>query len=120
MSSGEVSGDLVRAGFVEDSGQGYAALVLADQDGGSLEIQRSRSADDQDVALVMDTYCLSVNGGAATCYGGVADWAVTGNVLRLRLTAEAATVLGLPESLVIAVVPGDVAIVSAQLPRLVR
>jgi hypothetical protein len=44
----------------------------------------------------LDTYCLVVNPGQATYYGGVLQCRMTGTELRLRLTPEAADILELP------------------------
>jgi hypothetical protein len=54
--------------------------------------------DDQDEPG-MDTYCLVVNPGQATYYGGVLECRITGTELRLRFAAEAADILELPADL---------------------
>jgi immunity protein 10 of polymorphic toxin system len=52
--------------------------------------------DPQEILLGMDTYCLVVDPGQATCYGGVRECVLDGQRLRLTLTAEAAGSLGMP------------------------
>jgi hypothetical protein len=44
----------------------------------------------------LDTYCLVVDPGQATHYGGVRECELRGSRLRLTLTAEAANSLGMP------------------------
>jgi hypothetical protein len=44
----------------------------------------------------MDTYCLVVDPGQATCYGGVRECELGSGRLHLTLTAEAAGTLGMP------------------------
>jgi hypothetical protein len=51
--------------------------------------------DEQEIGLAMDTYCLVVDPGQATHYGGVLECELSGDALRLRLTVEAAEILGL-------------------------
>jgi len=52
--------------------------------------------DPQEVNSGMDTYCLVVDPGQATCYGGVRECELGGGRLRLALTEEAAGSLGMP------------------------
>jgi hypothetical protein len=52
--------------------------------------------DEQEIALGMDTYCLVVDPGQATHYGGVKECEFTGTELRLVLAEDAATALGMP------------------------
>jgi hypothetical protein len=52
--------------------------------------------DPQEIDLGMDTYCLVVDPGQATCYGGVRECELGGGRLRLALTEEAAGRLGMP------------------------
>jgi hypothetical protein len=54
---------------------------------------------DEDKEPGMDTYCLVVHPGEATCYGGVVECELRGSDLRLRLTEEAAETLGTPTDL---------------------
>lgn len=55
--------------------------------------------DEQEIELGMDTYCLVVDPGQATTYGGVLECQVTGNRLHLLITDEAAEELGVPARL---------------------
>ena len=74
-------------------------LVMAEQsDGGGarLEIHRSSQPSDQDRRLGQNDHCLVVESGACH-YGGVLRWRLAGGNLRLVLTKEAATELGLEE-----------------------
>jgi immunity protein 10 of polymorphic toxin system len=52
--------------------------------------------EDADLDLGMDSYCLVVDPGQATCYGGVRECELLGDRLRLLLTEEAAAALGMP------------------------
>jgi len=64
----------------------------ADGSGRRLELQRSLTVDDGDVALGMDTYCLCTEAGAAH-YGGVTSWSLNNHSLVIRLTASAEAAL---------------------------
>jgi hypothetical protein len=101
---------------MQDHGQrGWAPPVIRDvgEDDGDVFIIAIREADaagswtlmfmepydvedPQEVQLGMDTYCLVVDPGQATCYGGVRECVLDGERLRLTLTAEAADSLGMP------------------------
>lgn len=50
--------------------------------------------DEQDIALGMDTYCLVVDPGQATAYGGVVECVMADGHLRLVLAAQTAKTLG--------------------------
>jgi hypothetical protein len=63
-----------------------------DEDGGEEDDEDEWERDDG-----MDTYCLVVDPGQATHYGGVIECEITGDELRLVLTEEAASTLGMPE-----------------------
>jgi len=52
--------------------------------------------DPQEIALGMDTYCLVVDPGQGTHYGGVRECELGSERLRLTLTPEAAGNLGMP------------------------
>jgi hypothetical protein len=52
--------------------------------------------DPQEIQLGMDTYCLTVDPGQATCHGGVRECELDSGRLHLTLTAEAAGTLGMP------------------------
>jgi len=52
--------------------------------------------DGQEIELGMDTYCLVVDPGQATSYGGVIDYRIDRETLRLTLTDQAAEALGMP------------------------
>ncbi len=52
--------------------------------------------DDQDRDLGMDSYCLVIEPQHATVYGSVLECELQDTTLRLRLTDDAATILGLP------------------------
>ncbi|WP_447005149.1 Imm10 family immunity protein [Saccharothrix isguenensis] len=90
-------------GYVEDDVDEVVEIGLAESDDGAgfvLLIQRTDyEPDEQDIALGMDTYCL-VSGGR-THYGGVLRAARDGNTLHLRIAADAASLLDLPEQLAI-------------------
>jgi hypothetical protein len=68
-----------------------------DEDAPSLLLMECHhDEDEEEIALGMDTYCLVVDPGQATSYGGVRECDLVDGVLRLRLTVEAAEELGLP------------------------
>lgn len=73
-----------------------ALSELPDGGGTALQLQRALAFDAGDRATGMDTYCLCAGSGA-THYGGVVAWRLTGALLELRLTAEAADALGMDE-----------------------
>ena len=83
------------------------------------EVQRSRTFDEQDRTLGMDTYCLVMDSGASH-YGGVIGWQVDeANVLRLTLDDRAATALA-TSSIEIALRPQDADVVSQAMPALLH
>ncbi|MGC3859006.1 Imm10 family immunity protein [Micromonospora chersina] len=61
-----------------------------------MECDEEAAEDPQEVALGWDTYCLVVDPGQATHYGGVVECEVSDTRLRLTLTSEAAQDLALP------------------------
>jgi hypothetical protein len=52
--------------------------------------------DEQEISLGMDTYCLVVDPGQWTVYGGVVECELSDDRLILRLTEQAAQALGTP------------------------
>jgi hypothetical protein len=83
----------------EDDGDVYVVGVreTTDPESWSLLFMECYDADDeQEVELGMDTYCLVVDPGQATHYGGVRECAVRDRELRLVLKQDAAAALGLP------------------------
>src|SRR5262245_27234887 len=87
----------------EDDGDVYMVGVresAADPGSWSLLFMECYDADDeQEVDLGMDTYCLVVDPGQATVYGGVLECELTVDRLRLLLTGETARELGTPAEL---------------------
>lgn len=75
--------------------------------------------DEQEVALGMDTYCLVVDPGQATFYGGVRECELACGRLRLVLTEHAAAALGVPAALDFALTmsPGQQQLISRGLRR---
>jgi len=57
------------------------------------------SEDEQEIAQGMDTYCLVVDPGQATAYGGVLECELTRDRLRLLLSDDTARSLGIPTQL---------------------
>jgi hypothetical protein len=75
-----------RVGWIDDRELDVRAIVLQDRAlDESLEVQRSEQDTEQDRALAQDRYCL-VRNGAATSYGGVEAFSLSGSVLTLTLT----------------------------------
>ena len=108
--------------FLDDGSADVQALVIAELPDGSgdrFEVQRSRTFDEQDRTLGMDTYCLVMDSGA-THYGGVIGWQVDeANVLRLTLDDRAATALA-TSSIEIALRRQDADVVSQAMPALLH
>lgn len=76
--------------------EGADVVIVAENEDGSgrrLEISASVEATSQDRVLGQDTYCL-VDDSGVTHYGGVTDWALEGEVLRLTLGADGADLFG--------------------------
>ena len=85
--------------FLRDDDLGAQVLVLAEHEDGSgrrLELQRALVITDSDRRLGMATYCL-VNEVGATYYGGVEASSITGGVLELRLSDDAASIMDVNE-----------------------
>ena len=83
----------------EDDGDVYLVGIreAGTRDSWSLLFMECYDAEDpQEIDLGMDTYCLVVDPGQATCYGGVRECELGGGRLRLALTEEAASSLGMP------------------------
>jgi hypothetical protein len=112
-------GATARIGYTQDPDLNFEALVILDETSGdTLEIQRSLSFDEQDVAAGMDTYCL-VRDAGATHYGGVESWGVGDGILTLNFREQAATMLELPAEVNISVAASDEAPLREHLARLV-
>ena len=72
----------------------------ADNEAWSLLLMECDDAEDeQEIARGMDTYCLVVDPGQRTAYGGVLECELTDARLRLLLTEATATDLGVPMEL---------------------
>ena len=102
----------------EDDADGYVVGVreTTDDDSWSLLLMECYDpTDKQEISLGMDTYCLVVDPGQATHYGGVRGCEVTDQHLRLLLTEGAATTLGMPADVTFAL-----ALPAGQLPMLRR
>ena len=85
--AGETDGDVYTIGIREDHGPDSWSLMF---------MEPYDAEDPQEIRLGMDTYCLVVDPGQATCYGGVRECELHGGRLRLSLTEEAAGTLGMP------------------------
>src|ERR1700733_9273835 len=86
---------MTRVGYIRDSDLNYMALVILDEESGdTMEIQKSLSFDEQDRALGMDTYCIVRDGSSH--YGGLEAWRIVDGSLSLTLTEGAAATLELP------------------------
>lgn len=83
----------------EDDSDVYVMGVreTTDPESWSLLFMECFDADDeQEIELGMDTYCLVVDPGQATHYGGVRECEIRGAEWRLVLAEDAAATLGLP------------------------
>jgi hypothetical protein len=82
----------------EDDGEVYVVGVRESTDPLSWSLLLMECEDDEDDEDDgMDTYCLVVDPGQATYYGGVVECEITGTELRLVLTEDAASTLGMPQ-----------------------
>jgi hypothetical protein len=89
-------------------------------DSWSLSFMEPYDAEDpQEIRLGMDTYCLVVDPGQATYYGGVLECQLDGGRLHLALSKEAAGSLGMPADISIALglTPQQVDLLSQGLAR---
>jgi hypothetical protein len=96
-------------------GSWLASLVTA-----LTQCSQCRDGDDpHEIRLGMDTYCLMVDPGQATHYGGVRECELDGGRLRLTLTEEAAGSLGMPADVTLALdlTPQQVDLLSRGLAR---
>ena len=112
------AGITFRVGYVIDHELAYEAVVFDDgSSGDGLSIQRALVTDEQDVALGMDTYCVCLSSGPAV-YGGVEAWSAHDGEIRLRLSEEAASELGIPGELAFSAPREELAPVVHHLARL--
>ena len=80
---------------------GVFTVGFADEDDvGALLFSRSDTIDEQDSLLGVDAYSISTESGA-TVYGGIEAARLTDTQLELRLTVQAAGVLGVSNELVL-------------------
>jgi hypothetical protein len=85
------------AGEAAEGGYVLGVRETRDHESWALPFMECTDAEDeQQVALGMDTYCLVVDPGQATHYGGARECEIDELRLRLVLTEDAATALGLP------------------------
>ncbi len=75
--------------------------------------------DDEDIEMGMDSYCIVVDPGQATWYGGVRECQLDGNQLSMTLDSDASVALGLAErtTLELLVSQDDLAMVRNGLKR---
>jgi hypothetical protein len=88
----------------EDDGDVYVlGLRVSAEDPGAWSMMFMEcydAEDEQEISLGMDTYCLVVDPGQATAYGGVLECDLSGRRLRLVLLPETAKALGMPAELI--------------------
>ena len=106
----------------EDDSEVYVVGIqeTIDPDSWCLSFMECYDAEDpQEIRLGMDTYCLVVDPGQATHYGGVLQCELDGGRLRLVLSAEAAVSLGMPAdvSFALDLTPHQVDLLSQGLAR---
>jgi hypothetical protein len=87
--AGEDDGDVYVVGVRESADPQSWSLLL-------MECDDEFDADEPERDDGMDTYCLVVDPGQATHYGGVVECEIAGTELRLVLTEDAASTLGMP------------------------
>src|ERR687895_263749 len=89
--AGEDDADVYVVGIRETTDEDSWSLLFIEFDEDEYEDE-----DPEDIDDGMDTYCLVVDPGQATHYGGVIECEITGNELRLVLTEDAASTLDMP------------------------
>jgi hypothetical protein len=97
------------------------ALVLAEHPDGSgrrVEIQKALTFDEQDRQSGQSTYCICSETGAAH-YGGIANWVLGGNVLRIVFSETAALVFG-ADQVQILFPPANHSVIETALRRLLN
>src|SRR5688572_312774 len=85
--------DLVSVATTYSDGVFVLAFRSVSHPNGVLILQCADALGAQDSSLGMDTYSIS-NGDGATVYGGITAVSVAGKLLTMRLSSEAAEVLG--------------------------
>jgi hypothetical protein len=104
--------EVVEAGFAQGvNGSGFALMFQ----------RADHEPDDQDVRLGMDTYCLTTGDGR-THYGGLLAAELDGDQLTLRLSADAAEIIGITEVTTVRlnVDPASLAAFRSGLPHVVN
>jgi hypothetical protein len=91
--------DVLRNAGEDENDHGYVVGVQESMDPESWSLMFMASndaADEQEISLGMDTYCLVVDPGQWTVYGGVVECDLSDDRLILRLTERAAEQLQTP------------------------
>jgi hypothetical protein len=111
----------------DDWGDVYAVAIsdTSDFESWVLSFQECSGADlndPQEISLGMDTYCLVVDPGQVTHYGGVRECELDNGRLRLTFTKEAAATLGTPAnvSFILNLTPDQVDSLRRGLARVLR
>jgi Immunity protein 10 len=94
--------DVLRNAGEDENDNGYVVGVQESLDPESWSLMfmaSNRAADEQEISLGWDTYCLVVDPGQCTVYGGVVECELSDDRLILRLTERAAEALGTPTDL---------------------
>ena len=94
--------DVLRNAGEDENDNGYVVGVQEslDPESWSLMFMASNDAEDeQQISLGMDTYCLVVDPGQWTMYGGVVECELSDDRLILRLTERAAEKLRTPTAM---------------------
>jgi hypothetical protein len=94
--AGEDDGEVYVVGVRESTDPESWSLLLMECDDEDYEDDAAGDDDEWVRDDGMDTYCLVVDPGQATYYGGVIECEITGSELRLVLSEDAAGTLGIP------------------------
>lgn len=94
--AGEDDSEVYVVGVRESLDDDSWSLLFMEFDQSEYEDDDPQDDDPQDIDDGMDTYCLVVDPGQATHYGGVRECELDGQRLRLVLTEQAAQTLGMP------------------------
>lgn len=93
----EEDDDCVVVGLADDAAMPSRHLIL----------QNAKAYDEQDRHLEMDHVHLEIGGGSESCYGGLEQVSLLGDVLALSLSAEMRGRLGITEGIEILLATRD-------------
>lgn len=109
----------MRITYTRDEDLDYEGVSVLDiESGQSLHFQLPLEFDERDAALGLDNYCVVVDPGQRTCYGGISGWTVAPGLLTMNFDAAAASALDLPQQLRVGLDPTELEAVVGHLTRI--